>query len=86
MLNTTKLPMIPMYPELFAKMQTPDGLVTCYDFGTDLEDCQVIQTVLQAYMAGLYLEYCPRLGRVDDWASLCHAPMDFAGTRYRIRT
>jgi hypothetical protein len=62
-------------------LKRPDGLATSIH-RSDLDNCEVILTIVITYMSGIKLQVCGR--NSGDWKSLEGVPCDFANFRYRV--
>jgi len=68
-------------PEYYEKLKRPDGLVTSIH-RSDLDNCEVMLTVILVYMNGETLEISNR--NSEEWYSLQGVPVDFMNFKYRI--
>jgi len=67
--------------EYASKLKRPDGLATSIH-RSDLDNCEVILTIVITYMSGIKLQVCGRNSGV--WKSLEGIPCYFANFRYRV--
>lgn len=69
--------------ELLQKLYRQDCGLACSIHRTDLENVEVIETILFAYKSNLRIEAQHRTGG-DNWETVVSCPTDFTNLVYRI--